>query len=58
MLVDGRMDGVWRHERKGNRLAVRIEPFVALPAWARRGVEAEAERLARFAGGGLDLTWS
>lgn len=57
LLVDGRMDGVWRHEQKGGRLTVRIEPFVDLPAWARRAAEAEAERLAAFLGGALDLTW-
>jgi hypothetical protein len=50
LLVDGRMDGIWRYERKGSRLAVEIEPFVELPGWARRAAEAEAERLARLHG--------
>ena len=27
LLVNGRMDGVWRHERKGKRIEVRVEPF-------------------------------
>lgn len=58
VLVDGRMDGVWTHERRGKRVAVRIEPFVNLPAWARRAAEAEAERLAFFFGSDLDLTWT
>jgi winged helix DNA-binding protein len=58
VLVDGRMEGVWRHERKGARLAVEIEPFVKLPAWARRGVEEEAARLAAFLGGELELSWT
>jgi hypothetical protein len=57
LLVDGRMDGIWRYERKGSRLAVEIEPFVDLPAWARHAAEAEAERLAGFTGGALELTW-
>jgi uncharacterized protein YcaQ len=57
LLVNGRMDGVWRHERKGDRLLVSIEPFVKLPAWARKEAEAEAERLATFFGGALELTW-
>jgi hypothetical protein len=48
VLVNGRMVGVWRHERKGRRLLVGIEPFGTLPAWARTQVEAEAERLAAF----------
>jgi hypothetical protein len=58
LLVDGRMDGVWRHERKGKRVQVRIEPFLDVPAWVRHGAEEEAERLANFLGGGLELSWS
>lgn len=57
LLVDGRLDGVWRHERRGSRLAVQIEPFVELPAWARRAAEDEAARLAGYAGGELELSW-
>jgi hypothetical protein len=58
LLVGGRMDGVWRQEAKGKRLQVTIEPFVEPPAWARRAAEAEAERLAAWAGGGLELRWA
>jgi hypothetical protein len=58
VLVGGRMEGVWKHERKGNRLVVAIEPFGKLPRWARAQLEAEAERLARFLGGALELSWS
>jgi len=58
LLVNGRMDGVWKHERKGNRLLVRIEPFVELPAWARKAAEDEAETLAEFLGGCLELSWA
>jgi hypothetical protein len=58
LLVGGRMDGVWRQERKGRRLLVTIEPFAGpLPARARRAAEAEAERLAAFSGGELELSW-
>lgn len=57
LLVDGRMDGVWRQERKGNRLLVQIEPFVELPAWARESAESEAERLAQLMGRTLELSW-
>jgi hypothetical protein len=57
LLVNGRMDGVWRHERKGKRLLVEIEPFGKLPKWARTEVEAEAERLADFMGGALEVGW-
>jgi hypothetical protein len=59
LLVGGRMEGVWRQEAKGKRLRVTVEPFTgSLPAPARRAAEAEAERLAAFAGGRLDLSWA
>jgi uncharacterized protein YcaQ len=55
VLVNGRMAGVWKHERKGKRLTVTIERFGRLPGWARAQLEAEAERLATFLGGGLTV---
>jgi hypothetical protein len=59
LLVGGRMDGTWRQETKGRRLLVTIEPFTGPPpAWARRAAEAEAERLAAFTGGELELRWA
>jgi hypothetical protein len=59
LLVGGRMDGTWRQEARGRRLLVTIEPFAGPPpAWARRAAEAEAERLAAFTGGQLELRWA
>jgi hypothetical protein len=58
LLVDGRMMGVWRHEIKSSRVEVTIEPFVRVPAWVRRGVAEEAERLAAFLGGSMKLAWT
>ena len=58
LLVDGRMDGVWSFERKGRRLVVEIEPFVMVAAPARRASADEAERLAAFLGGALELSWA
>ncbi len=59
LLVNGRMEGVWRHERKGRRLLVTIEPFAGrTPRWVRTQLEAEAERLALFLGGDLSVSWS
>ena len=55
LLVNGRMDGVWRHEIKGTRLDVTIEPFVKIPKWVRTLAEEEAERLAGFFSGTLSL---
>ena len=58
LLVDGRMEGLWRHERKGDRLVVEIEPFTEQPEWVRRAAEEEAERLPRLLGGELEFGWS
>jgi hypothetical protein len=59
LLVGGRMDGTWRQEAEGRRVRVIIEPFTGPPpAWARRAAEAEAERLAAFAGGELEVRWA
>jgi uncharacterized protein YcaQ len=57
LLVNGRMDGVWKHERKGKRLLVSLEPFGKLPKWARTELEAEAERLAAFLGAAVEVSW-
>jgi hypothetical protein len=57
LLVGGRMAGVWRHERRGKRLHVEVEPFAPVPKWAREAAAAEAERLAGFLGGALELAW-
>jgi hypothetical protein len=60
LLIDGRMAGVWRFERKGRRIEVEIEPFpgVKLTKAARSAAEAEAEDAARFLGGELSLSWA
>jgi hypothetical protein len=58
LAVDGRLQGVWRHEMKGSRVEVAIEPFVRVPARVRRSAAEEAERLAEFLGGKLKLTWA
>src|SRR5918992_744689 len=57
VLVDGRMEGLWSHERKRAQLVVEVEPFARQPGWVRRGAEQEAERLARFPGGELEFSW-
>jgi hypothetical protein len=56
-LVNGRMEGTWRHALKGRRIEVMIAPFVKVPQRARRGAEQEAERLASFFGNTLQLKW-
>jgi hypothetical protein len=57
LLVDGRIEGVWRHERRGRRLAVTIEPFRPQPGAGCALAEHEALRLAGYLGGELELSW-
>lgn len=58
VLVNGRIAGVWKHVGQGRRLEVQVEPFAAVPAWGRRQVEAEVQRLAAFLGREeLSLRW-
>jgi hypothetical protein len=57
LLVDGRMDGIWRSEVKGRTISVEIEPFTKLSAATRDAAEAEAERLAAWKDRTLDLRW-
>ena len=58
LLVDGVMAGVWRHERKGRRLIVELEPFGKVSRAVRGAAEAEAERLAAYLGGELELAYA
>jgi hypothetical protein len=58
LLVNGFIQGVWRHEIKGNRVEVTITPFTRVPKWAHGGAQEEAERLAEFLGCKLSLNWS
>lgn len=58
LLVNGRMEGTWRHAVRGSRVEVTVEPFADPPAWVRRAAGDEAERLAAFLGGSLRLAWS
>jgi hypothetical protein len=57
LLVNGRMEGIWRHAIKGSRIEVAIEPFGNPPVWVRRAAGQEAKRLAAFLGGTLNLVW-
>jgi Winged helix DNA-binding domain len=54
LLVDGNVEGVWRHERKGDRLAVLVDRFGRKSTGVREAANEEAERLASFLGLRLD----
>lgn len=58
LLVDGRIIGVWSYEVKGDRVAVAVEPFGRVGRDVRGAIEAEAERLAAFLGGEVQLAWT
>jgi hypothetical protein len=57
LLVNGMLQGTWRHEIKGSRVDVVISPFVKPPVWVRRAAAHEAERLAAFFDCSLNLAW-
>jgi hypothetical protein len=48
ILVNGRIAGTWRHERRAGRLDVELTPFAPLPRWALAQLRAEAGRLSEF----------
>lgn len=48
VLVDGRIAGVWSHERKRGRLVVRVQPFRGMAPAIRARVRDEATDLGRF----------
>ena len=58
LLVDGVMAGVWRHERRGRRIEVAVEPFGRLTAMQCGAVSDEAERLAAYLGGEVALGYA
>jgi hypothetical protein len=49
VLVDGRIEGVWRYERRGRRVSVDVEHFAGDPKpKVRRAIEKESERVAAW----------
>jgi len=58
LLVNGRMEGVWRHEVKGRRVEVSVQPFGKGTAWMRRAAKEEAAHLATFLGRELEFVWN
>jgi len=59
LTVGGRIAGVWRHERRGDGLAVTVSPFGRPPRAVRIAAQGEAERLAAFLGArDLALEWT
>ncbi len=57
ILVDGRVAGIWSHKKQGRRLSLTVEPFGEMSRAVRRGIETEAEELARFSGATCELVF-
>jgi hypothetical protein len=49
-LVDGRVEGTWKHTLAREKLSVAIEPFQKLPAKVRPEIRARAGELAATLG--------
>ena len=59
LLVDGRIEGVWRHERRAGTVSVTIEPFGDPGEEVRAAAAALAQRLpAHFGDDELELSWA
>jgi hypothetical protein len=50
VLVDGRVQGVWSHDRAGNRLRVKVRPLNRIPRSVTSALQAEADELGSFLG--------
>jgi hypothetical protein len=50
VLADGMVAGVWRHERRGGRVEVTVNPWRPLTAGHKRQLGEDADRLGRFLG--------
>lgn len=58
VLVDGRIEGVWKYEKKRSQIDVQVEMFAHPTSTVKEGIEAEAERLGEFLGGEVHLSIS
>lgn len=57
LLVDGRIRGVWQHDRSQGEVEITLEPFGPVDEALRERATAEAERIAEPLGGSLSLEW-
>jgi hypothetical protein len=55
LIADGQVAGTWNLRRTAGGLAVQVTPVRRLPARARAGVAAAADRFGRFLGGPVTL---
>jgi Winged helix DNA-binding domain len=55
ILLDGKVIGTWSQKVTGKKLAIALKPFDRLPKSLHPQIEAEAERIAKFVGAGVQL---
>jgi hypothetical protein len=58
VVEDGRAVAVWDARKRGARIELTVTPFTRLAQATRAAVVAEAQRLARYLGGELDLRFA
>jgi uncharacterized protein YcaQ len=57
ILLNGRVAGVWSHQRRGDRLLLTMEPFENLARNVRAKVEEEAASLGDFLEASAEVRW-
>jgi Winged helix DNA-binding domain len=57
LLVNGAVAGVWQYTQQRGKIIVQVEPFSSLSAEVEALVAAETERIGRFLGGPVQLTY-
>ena len=57
LLAHGKIAGVWRHEKRGQRVVVQIAPFASLDAALKRPIQEEADRLGAFLGAPAEVVY-
>ena len=57
VLVGGHIKGVWEHKTTRSQTVVTIRPFSPPPPAVRKGIEAEADRLATFLNTKIELKY-
>jgi hypothetical protein len=59
LVVDGRIEGIWRKLHQGRKLTLTVEPFARPSSSLRSGVSTEAESLAAYLGCTLQkVSWA
>jgi hypothetical protein len=58
LLVAGKIAGVWRHEKRAQRVMVQIDPFLPLDAAVKKSIQEEADRLGVFLGAPVEVTYT